>query len=56
MLYKLSKISMEQWFLIVFFVTSVILSFLFGYAVFRYWQVDACKTPMETVFFPRNYN
>lgn len=49
MLYKLKKITMEQWFLIVAFVMSLILSFLLGYTIFRYWQIEACKTLMEVV-------
>lgn len=49
MLYELRKISMEQWFVITAFVLSIIVSFLFGFVVFRYWQIDVCKPPMEVV-------
>ncbi len=49
MLYELRKISNEQWFAIIAFLTSMILSFLFGYMVFRYWQIEVCKVPMEVV-------
>ncbi len=47
MLYELRKISMEQWFLITAFTMSIILSFLMGYTVFRYAQIELCKSPVE---------
>lgn len=49
MLYELRKISMDQWFAILTLITSIIVSFLFGFVVFRYWQIDVCKPPMEIV-------
>ncbi|MFH1284522.1 MAG: hypothetical protein ABIH78_02955 [Candidatus Peregrinibacteria bacterium] len=52
MLYQVRKISMEQWFVILAFVLSLALCLLFGYTIFRYWQVDTCKTPMQTVWLP----
>jgi hypothetical protein len=52
MLYEIKQISKEdalkeQVFVILIFVSSVILSFLFGYVLFRYWQIDVCKIPMK---------
>ena len=47
MLYELRKISMEQLFIIIAYVMSITLSFLMGYAVFRYTQIEICKTPIE---------
>lgn len=47
MLYQLRQISDEQWFVIIAFVLSVLLSFLLGYTLFRYVQVDICKSAME---------
>ncbi len=48
MLYEVRKNSIpEQWFLIIFFVLSLLLSFSFGYVLFRYWQIEVCKSPIE---------
>lgn len=47
MLYQIRKISMEQWFVIFVFLATIILSFLSGYIVFRYWQMDECKSDMQ---------
>lgn len=47
MLQVIGKISMEQRFMIMAFVLSVLLSFLLGYTVFRYVQVDLCKSPIK---------
>jgi hypothetical protein len=41
---KLSK--RDQWFIILSFAVSLLVSFLFGYTVFRYWQIEICKSPM----------
>ena len=49
MLTNVRKISMEQWFIVVAFILSLVLSFLFGYVVFRYWQVEVCKSPVQIV-------
>ncbi len=51
MLYQLRKISMEQCFLITAFTMSIILSFLMGYAVFRYTQMELCKPLLEIANF-----
>jgi len=47
MLDQLRDISDEQWFMIIAFVLSLLLSFLLGYTLFRYVQVDMCKDAME---------
>ncbi len=51
MLYQLRKISMEQWFIILSFTLSIILSFLLGYTMFRYWQIEFLKSPIEIFEF-----
>ena len=47
----LKKMTHDQMFLVIFFVASLLVSFLFGYMVFRYWQIEVCKTPMEIMTF-----
>ncbi len=49
MVYEKRKLSMEQWFFATFFALSIILSFLFGYLFFRYWEVEICKSPIRLV-------
>ena len=49
MLYQLKQINEEQWFMILVFVLSILLSFLFAYVVFRYVQIDICKSDMEVL-------
>lgn len=49
MLPNLSKLTSDEWFILVAFVLSLLVSFLFGYIVFRYVQVDLCKSPIEMV-------
>jgi hypothetical protein len=49
MLYHFRNLSMDQRFLIVFFLMSFCLSFLSGYVFFRYGQIELCKDPMEIV-------
>jgi len=41
------KDSYEKWFVIIALSLSLLLSFLFGYTVFRYWQIDVCKPLMK---------
>lgn len=41
------KFLSDQVFLAISFVVSLLVSFLFGYTVFRYWQVGICKEPMK---------
>ncbi len=48
MIAEVRKITMEQWFVILVFILSVMVSFLLGYTVFRYVQVDLCKSPILT--------
>jgi Ca2+-dependent lipid-binding protein len=40
----------EQVFLITVFVMSIIVSFMFGYLVFRYERIFICKTPVMAVY------
>jgi len=47
---KIKKLSDDQFFLIGFYILSVLVSFLFGYLVFRYWQIEVCKSPMKVVY------
>ena len=47
MIAEIRKITTEQWFLIIALTLSLFLSFLFGYIVFRYSQVELCKSPIE---------
>jgi len=47
MLYELRKLSIEQWWMLLVLVLSMLLSFLFGYVVFRYMEVELCKSPIE---------
>jgi hypothetical protein len=47
MITEVRKITMEQWYWILVFVLSVMVSFLLGYTVFRYVQVDLCKSPVR---------
>lgn len=47
MLYELRKISLEQWFLIIVFILSLMASFLFGYILFRYTEIELAKSPIE---------
>ena len=49
MLSELRKLSMEQWFMILVLALSMLVSFLFGYVVFRYMEIELCKTPIEVV-------
>lgn len=49
MLYQLKEINEEQYFVIVVFVLSVVSSFLLGYVLFRYVQIDLCKSDMEVL-------
>ncbi len=51
MLSQFMKISNEQWFIIMAFILSLILSFLLGYTVFRYLQVESCKESMQVMDF-----
>jgi hypothetical protein len=48
-MYSFGKLNQEQSFLIAVFVMSIVVSFLFGYLVFRYEQVVMCKGPIEVV-------
>lgn len=43
----LKKMTNDQMFLVIFFVASLLVSFLFGYTVFRYWQIEVCESPMR---------
>lgn len=47
MLYQIRKITMEQWFVILVFILSIILSFSLGYVLFRYTQIELCKSPIK---------
>lgn len=47
MIAEIRKITTEQWFLIIALSLTVLLSFLSGYVVFRYSQIELCKSPME---------
>lgn len=49
MLYHFRRITTEQLYMITVFVLSVILSFLYGYTLFRYWQIEVCKPVLEIV-------
>lgn len=49
MLYQLKEINEEQYFVIVVFVLSIVSSFLLGYVLFRYVQIDLCKSDMEVL-------
>ena len=49
MLYHFRNLSMDQRFLIYFFLLAFLLSFLSGYVFFRYGQIEICKSPMEVV-------
>lgn len=51
MLSELRKLSMEQWFMILVLVLSMLVSFLYGYMVFRYMKIELCKSPIEVVTF-----
>lgn len=51
MLSQLRKLSMEQWFMILVLVLSMLVSFLYGYMVFRYMEIELCKSPIEVVTF-----
>lgn len=46
MLSQLRKITMDQWFAICVFILSIILSFMLGYVLFRYTQIELCKSPV----------
>lgn len=46
MIAEIRKITTEQWFLIVALSMSLLLTFLFGYVVFRYSKSEICKSPM----------
>lgn len=45
------KMSSDQVFLLISFAVSLLVSFMFGYTVFRYWQIDVCKMPMRVTTF-----
>lgn len=47
MIAEIRKITTEQWFLIVALSMSLLLTFLFGYVVFRYSKLEICKSPIE---------
>lgn len=47
MIAEIRKITTEQWFLIVALAMSLLLTFLFGYVVFRYSKLEICKSSME---------
>lgn len=47
MLYELRKIELSQWFLITVFILSLMASFLFGYVLFRYTEVELAKSEIE---------
>lgn len=47
MIAEIRKITTEQWFLIVALSMSLLLTFLFGYVVFRYSKLEICKNSME---------
>jgi len=49
MLTNLSKVTSDEWFVLTAFVLSLLVSFLFGYMVFRYVQIDICKMPIEMI-------
>jgi hypothetical protein len=49
MIDELNKLSFEQWFAILGFALSVLVSFLFGYMVFRYTQLEICKPGIEVL-------
>ena len=48
MIAEIRKITTEQWFLIIALALSFLLTFLFGYVVFRYSRLEICKSPLET--------
>ncbi|MFA6918178.1 MAG: hypothetical protein WC285_05120 [Candidatus Gracilibacteria bacterium] len=41
----------EKTFFSLTFAVSLLVSFLFGYTVFRYWQIDVCKSEMRVTTF-----
>lgn len=47
MIAEIRKITINQWFALLVFVLSVLVSFLLGYTVFRYVQIDLCKSPIK---------
>lgn len=47
MIVEIRKITTEQWFLIIALSLSLLLSFLSGYVVFRYSEIELCKSQME---------
>lgn len=47
MLYEVRKISKEQYYVLIVWFLSMVLSFLTAYVVFRYWQIDFCKSDIE---------
>lgn len=53
MLAKFKKISMDQWFLFLAIVFTALLSFEFGYLVFRYEKLDICKSEMQVLDLDR---
>lgn len=46
---EIKKVSNEQLFIIISFLLSLILSFMFGYLTFRFLQEEGCKSPIEIV-------
>jgi len=44
MFIKKNKNSNDELFISIFFILSILLSFLFGFLVFRYWQIDVCQS------------
>jgi len=47
MLPYLKKLSTEEAFWIFVLLFTLVLGLLFGYTLFRYWQVDFCKETMK---------
>jgi len=47
MLAVFKKLSNEEWFMVVAFLAIVLVSFMLGYTVFRYWQIEVCKPPIN---------
>lgn len=56
MLIKFKKLTIEQYFIIIAFILSILVSFLFGYLVFRYWAIDVCKSEMKVIRQDVNLN
>jgi len=49
MLENFKQLGREQMFVIVCFALSLLVSFLFGYLIFRYEKIEICKSDVEIV-------